>query len=220
MNFNKGMSQFLVASIVSGISMGLFSVESLAQAASANVLARKDTVAKPAKGASAIVSEPKVVLAEDSIYQVSSKWVDQNGKPFLFSELVGRPVALSMIYMSCTYVCPATVAHMKDLDRLLGDKAQVQFVLVSFDPDRDTPEVMKKYADKQKLEYPKWRFVTSKKEADIREISALIDFRYKKLEDGEFDHSFGIVALDAQGRIKGTSIGTKMKPAELVEFYK
>lgn len=162
----------------------------------------------------------KSSLPDDSIYQVKSKWIDQEGKDFSLKELQGKPVAISMIYMTCDFVCPATVAHMKELENLMGKNSDLQFVLVSFDPEKDTPENMRKYAKKNKLKSPKWRFITSKNESDIRELSSLIDFKYKKLEDGEFDHSFGIVALDHEGRILGSSIGTKMKPADLVGFFK
>jgi len=163
----------------------------------------------------------KTKLPENSIYQIKSKWVDQDGQTISMSDLSGKPVAISMIYLTCKFSCPVTVAHMKDLEKMLSPKikSEVQFVLVSFDPERDTPENMKKFAEKNKLEAPRWRFLTSKKEQDLREFSTLIDFKYKKTEDGEFEHSFGIVALDSQGRILGSTIGAEMKEKELVPLF-
>ncbi len=163
----------------------------------------------------------KKELPDDSIYQVKSKWIDQDGKPFQLSNLAGKPVAISMIYLTCRFSCPVTVAHMKDLEKMLNPKLKedMQFVLVSFDSDRDTPEMMRKFAEKNKLSIPKWRFITSKNEQDIREISSLIDFKYKKTADGEFEHSFGIVALDSKGRILGSTIGTEMREKDLVVLF-
>lgn len=157
-------------------------------------------------------------LPADSIYQVKSSWVDQTGQKIELASLAGKPVVISMVYLSCTFSCPTTVQHMKALQKLLPKslKRDVQFVLVSFDGEHDTPAVMQKYAAKRHLAYPEWRFITTKNEADVRELASLIDFKYKKIGDGDYEHSFGIVALDASGRVLGSTIGATMKEQDLV----
>lgn len=159
-------------------------------------------------------------LPEDSIYQVKSKWIDQDKKEFELSQFRGKPVAISMIYLTCKFSCPLTVAHMKELEKALPPelKDKIQFILVSFDPKRDTPERMKAFAKKNGLVAPKWRMITSKNEQDIRELSALIDFKYKKTDE-EFEHSFGIVALNSDGKILGSTIGSEMKEKDLVPLF-
>lgn len=160
-------------------------------------------------------------LPGDSIYQVQSAWLDQSGKTIALSSLRGKPVAVSMIYLSCGFSCPTTVMHMRALEKMLPESIgkEMQFVLVSFDAEHDTPAAMAKYAKKHGLAFPKWRFITSRKEADVRELSALIDFKYKKLGNGDFEHSFGIAALDASGRLIGSTIGATMKEEDLVPLY-
>lgn len=155
---------------------------------------------------------------DDSIYQVKSKWVDQFGKKVELSYLAGKPVVISMIYLSCKFSCPTTVAHMKELEKILPDhlKNEVQFVLVSFDGKHDTPSVMKKFAKTQALAFPQWRFVTSKNDQDVRELASLIDFKYKNLGNGDFDHSFGMVAVDSLGRVLGSTVGAAMREKDLV----
>lgn len=162
-------------------------------------------------------NEP-AALPADSIYQVKSKWTDQTGKSLALSSLAGKPVVVSMVYLSCHFSCPTTVAHMKELQRLLPEplKKDVQFVLVSFDGKKDTPAVMKRYAAKHRLALPAWRFITSKNDSDVRELAALIDFKYKKVDNGDYEHSFGIVALDAAGRVLGSTIGATMEERDLV----
>lgn len=168
-------------------------------------------------------SEPAApaTLPADSIYQIKSGWLDQFGKQVPLSSLAGKPVAISMIYLSCHFSCPTTVAHMKELKRLLPDtlKNEVQFVLISFDGKNDTPPAMKRYAQKHQLAYPEWRFLTSKNESDVRELAALIDFKYKRIGKGDFEHSFGIVALDANGRVLGSTIGASMEEKDLVPLF-
>jgi protein SCO1/2 len=157
-------------------------------------------------------------LPNDSIYQVKSRWIDQFGKKVELSSLAGKPVVISMVYLSCTFSCPTTVAHMKALESMLPDhlKNDVQFVLVSFDGKHDTPAAMKKYAEKRSLAFPKWRFLTSKNDQDVRELSSLIDFKYKKIGNGDFEHSFGIVALDSMGRVLGSTVGAAMAEKDLI----
>ena len=160
-------------------------------------------------------------IPNDSIYQIKSKWVDQFGKKVELASLAGKPVVISMVYLSCKFSCPTTVMHMKELEKMLPDhlKNEVQFVLVSFDGKHDTPAVMKKYADKHALAFPKWRFLTSKNEQDVRELSSLIDFKYKKIGNGDFEHSFGIVALDGRGRVLGSTIGAAMAEKDLIPLF-
>lgn len=50
-------------------------------------------------------------LPNDSIYQVKSVWVDQFGKKVELSSLAGKPVVMSMVYLTCTFSCPTTVVH-------------------------------------------------------------------------------------------------------------
>jgi len=155
---------------------------------------------------------PKNTLPENSIYQVQSEWINQNEKPVKLIDFKNKIVIASMIYMSCHSSCPLTVAKMKEIEKLLSPevKSKVQFVLFTFDIKRDTPALMKKYATKHHLDLNQWNFLTNKDESNVRELSTLIDFKYKSLPNGEFEHSFAIVGLDAEGRILGRTEGAQM----------
>jgi protein SCO1/2 len=73
---------------------------------------------------------------------------DQHGRPFRLSEQKGNVVLLYFGYTYCPDVCPTTLGDFKRLHKLLGDKAaRVRFVFVTADPERDTPERLKKYLD-------------------------------------------------------------------------
>lgn len=102
-------------------------------------------------------------------------------------------------------------------EKLSGDLGKkVRFVLVSFDPENDTPEAMAKFAANRKLASPSWLLLSSKSESDIRELSVLLDFRYKKLPNGEFEHSFSLIALDPLGRVIARADGAGAEPQDLV----
>ncbi len=72
--------------------------------------------------------------------------VDMNGQPFKLSQLRGRSVLIFFGYTFCPDVCPLTLAELKQIKALLGPKAtDVAVLYVSVDPERDTPEVLKRY---------------------------------------------------------------------------
>lgn len=72
---------------------------------------------------------------------------DGDGKPFNLSNLKGKVVVLSFGYTNCPDVCPTELLTQNDVLKQLGDQAKdVKVAFVSVDPERDTPEVIGKYA--------------------------------------------------------------------------
>ena len=71
---------------------------------------------------------------------------DHNVKPFRSSEQRGKVVLLYFGYVNCPDECPLTMAHLKLALERLGDRASdVQVVMVSTDPVRDTPQALKDF---------------------------------------------------------------------------
>lgn len=72
---------------------------------------------------------------------------DANGRPFRLAGERGREVVLFFGYTRCPDVCPATMAQLARVERELpaADRARVQVVFVTVDPQRDTPAVIKRY---------------------------------------------------------------------------
>ena len=153
-------------------------------------------------------------IATDSIYNLDSSWINQDGTEIKLSNYLGKHVVISMVYLKCKFSCPLTVAQMKEVEKTLLPeiKNNTQFILVTFDTAHDSPKVMLKYAQKNKIPLSNWTFLTAKNESSVRQLSTLIDFKYKKLESGEFEHSYAIIALDKEGRIIGRTEGSEMMP--------
>jgi protein SCO1 len=99
--------------------------------------------------------------------------IDQNGRTLNFYDDVikGKIVVISFIYTSCQDLCPLTTAKMAQLeDKLDGAVGRdLFFVSMSVDPENDTPERMKAFADAFDAG-PGWLFLTGKV-ADIRAIN-------------------------------------------------
>jgi len=87
----------------------------------------------------------------------------------LYDDLLkGKAVAVNVMYTSCKDECPLETARLVQLQKLLGDKVgkEIFFYSITIDPKRDTPEVLKAYAEKFGVG-PGWLFLTGREE-DIK----------------------------------------------------
>jgi protein SCO1/2 len=98
--------------------------------------------------------------------------VDQDGKTVHFYDdlIKGKSVVLDMIYTHCVDSCPLETARLVQVQKMLGDKVgkDVFFYSITIDPKRDTPKVLKQYAETYHVG-PGWTFYTGKP-ADIELI--------------------------------------------------
>lgn len=145
-------------------------------------------------------------LPGDSAYHLDVPLVDQDGKGFVFADGRGRPRIVSMFYTSCKYVCPLIIDTLLATEHGLdaGQRTHIDVLLVSLDPDNDTPDALKRVADKRHLDTPRWRLARTDK-AHVRRLAAVLGIQYKQLENREFSHSSALVLLDADGRIVARS---------------
>ena len=101
---------------------------------------------------------------------------DQYGHKLRFYDdlLKGKIVAIEQFYTHCIDICPLETARLAQVQKMLGSRVgkDIFFYSISIDPKRDTPEVMKEYAEKYHAG-PGWLFLTGKKED--------IDLIHKKL---------------------------------------
>jgi protein SCO1 len=140
---------------------------------------------------------------------------DQLGQPFGSKELDGKVWIANFIFTNCPSRCPLLTADMEKLQkrmRNMGDA--VYLVSFSVDPERDTPEVLKAYAEKHHANVRRWRFVTGDlgkvKEAVVRGFKMPIDpGTAMPGADGEkptlFDitHGTRFVLIDQKARVRG-----------------
>ena len=132
-----------------------------------------------------------------SVYELDSKWRDASGRPRALSSMRGRPQVLALIYTSCTSVCPITVAIMQQVEARVGDRAG--YLLVSLDPDRDSPARLAEFAKEHQLS-ARWTLLSGA-EPDVRELAAVIGVQYRRVTSGQIDHTTSLTILDADGRV-------------------
>ena len=129
---------------------------------------------------------------------------NQNGQPFRSAQLSGKIWIADFIYTTCPGPCPMISSRMSELQKPL-QKTDVHLVSFSVNPEKDTPEVLRGYADKLQAEPGRWDFLTGAKPA----IYKLSHDGFKlAVSDGSDAqgipvHSTRIVLVDRHGQIRG-----------------
>jgi protein SCO1/2 len=128
----------------------------------------------------------------------------------------GRVVAVTFIFTSCTDTCPLltdTMARVQDkLGPAFGPK--VAFVSITVDPERDTPEVLRQYADNFSADLKGWAFLTGDP-ASIRDVARKYGVFARKTSVGDIDHTFLTSLVDSKGTLRVQYLGVQF---DLEEF--
>ena len=120
------------------------------------------------------------------------------------SSLQGKPVLIFFGFTSCPDVCPTTLTRLSVAMKELGPQASnIQVALVSVDPGRDTPEVMRNYT----ASFGPWLLgLTGSEEAltTLRETYGVYAAMESSDDKGDYNvmHSAAIFAFDAEGRAR------------------
>ncbi len=87
---------------------------------------------------------PAAPPRSDSVYELSASLVDQDGQKVGLDLFRGHPVLISMFYSTCRDACPLLIADLHRIERELpaSTRADLRVVLVSLDPEHDTPEAL------------------------------------------------------------------------------
>ena len=97
---------------------------------------------------------PAAAYSPRSIYQVGSTWTTATAQPVRLGHLQGKVQVLAMGYTTCEAACPIIVSLMQRIESALPPelRSHVGFVLVTLDPERDTPGVLSAYSAKMHLD--------------------------------------------------------------------
>ena len=120
--------------------------------------------------ATATAPAADAAAAEDKArnYFTDLEVIDQNGKRLRFYSdvLKGRVVLINFIFTNCQDACPLVTHKLNQVRSLMAEvvRDEVWFVSISVDPERDTPEAMKAFAKKQRVDESRWLFLTGPKQ--------------------------------------------------------
>jgi cytochrome oxidase Cu insertion factor (SCO1/SenC/PrrC family) len=129
---------------------------------------------------------------------------NQDGQPFGLTNLRGQIWIADFIYSTCPGPCPMISTRMGELQKPLRN-SDVQLVSFTVDPEKDTPQVLRTYADNLNADSSRWNFLTGPRWA----IYTLIRDGFKLgLSDGSENsgqpiHSTRVALVDRTGEIRG-----------------
>ncbi len=150
-------------------------------------------------------------------------FVDQDNKIFTDEKTKGKIYVANFIFTRCGLICPKVTNQLARVQDTFLNKSEVIFVSHTVDPRFDTPEVLKKYAEKNEAINGKWYFITGEKKelykmalkgyfvpiSDASEYDKAISN-----PDEAFIHSEKMILVDKEGIIRGFYDGTDPKEVD------
>ena len=146
---------------------------------------------------------------------------DQMGQTLTTEALQGKVILANFIFTNCTQFCPTLTPRMREVQANLEDDGLLgkEVLLLSFsvDPEHDTPDILRSYAERHGANHPAWRFLTGPPEIIKQVITDGFKLPYGQIyesnkhlhEDGsihihKYDvfHTNRVVLLDATSRVR------------------
>lgn len=144
--------------------------------------------------------------------------VDQDGNSRSLEEWRGKVVLLDFIWTRCPGPCPILTGLHVDVQRRLPEalRDRMRFVSITLDPVRDTPAVLREYAQKRGADLAGWSFLTGAPDV-VDAVIKSYGVGSAKSPDGQIEHVVATFLIDPNGRIDRRYIGLEgHDPAELL----
>lgn len=143
---------------------------------------------------------------------------DLSGSEVSLADYRGKIVLLNFMFTKCPDYCPTLTAVLGNVqDELiregLGD--HVHFLSVTVDPQNDTPDLLRRYADSMHLDTAGWNFLTGA-EAAIEQVSGNYGVFFERLGDGSVQHNLLTTVIDQSGEMRVQYAGERFDPDELL----
>jgi len=129
---------------------------------------------------------------------------DIDGRPRTLGDFKGKVTVVFFAYTQCPDVCPTTMAELAQVKKALGPEGdKLQVVLVTVDPERDTPTLLKAYLANFDPGFVALRGSPEQTQAAAKEFKVF----YSKVPGGTegsytMEHTAGSYVFDKQGRVR------------------
>jgi len=141
--------------------------------------------------------------------------ISQDGAPVKLTDYRGKVVALTFIFTLCANTCPVLTPMMSFVQDQLGSDfgEKIHFVSITVDPEHDTPEVLKEYAQAFGANLSGWSFLTGTSDA-IRDVTRRYGIFAAKTPNGSIDHTFLTSIIDQRSILRVQYLGVRFDPEE------
>jgi protein SCO1/2 len=140
-----------------------------------------------------------------------------DGDRLALAHLRGKVVGVTFIYATCIDTCPLLTAKLVGLGQRLGkDLGQnVAFVAITVDPERDTPDVLRGYAQAHGARGAGWAFLTGTP-SEIKDVARRYGVFARRTDRGDVDHTFLTSLVDRTGALRVQYMGVRFDPDEML----
>lgn len=162
--------------------------------------------------------------ALDDYSDVQFELRDQNGEFVTFpDDFEGSPVVMGFIYTHCPDICSFITSNVKKVYEEIDNPSDTKFLLVTFDPERDTPEVLKNYAQAFDMDREPFHFLTGDSETIDRfmeRVSVRVQESYsREVESGDrmyfLNHTDKILLINKNSELI-FDYGGSMTPVNII----
>lgn len=149
------------------------------------------------------------------------RFTNQLGQPFSTTDFKGQALAINFLFTRCPFpnFCPRMANNFDEAEKKLlamtNGPTNWHLLTISFDPDFDTPAVLKTYAENHHYHPDHWTFATGAL-IDITAIAEQFGLAFWHDESGSISHNLRTIVIDPSGRVQKVWAGNEWAPDELV----
>jgi cytochrome oxidase Cu insertion factor (SCO1/SenC/PrrC family) len=134
---------------------------------------------------------------------------ERSGRVVQRTDLEGKVWVACFVFTCCSGPCPQISGTMAELHQEMASEKDVRLVTFTVDPDRDTPPVLRQYAERYGADSERWLFLTGNRQTlyPLIEKSFLLAVHQNegaaRMPGNEVTHSTRLVLVDRRGHIRG-----------------
>jgi protein SCO1 len=168
---------------------------------------------------------------DQDLTRTQNTFLNQDSVKVQFPKIIKNKITVfAMVYTHCPDICPMTTHNMQLVEQKLSAnlKDKVKFVVISFDPNRDTPSILKKFAEIRDVTFDNWSLLSGD-EQNTKEV--MLKFGVKAIpadssydKDGELSynviHTDRISLIDQEGKLRSNYKGSTANLDMILEDIK
>ena len=130
-------------------------------------------------------------------------FTNQNGLTITNKDFDGRVYLVEFFFTTCPTICPKMSQNLVDIQNTFPKRSDFGIASITINPNHDTVEVLKNYADQYGVTHPNWHFLTGKQETiyDLANIGFNLYAAQVEGAPGGFEHSGNFALIDKEGYI-------------------
>ena len=140
----------------------------------------------------------------------------------------GKVLIIGYVYTNCPDICPMITYNMRDLQREFPGEQDFHLISISFDPERDTPEVLRSYAESYNVDQSNWSMLTGETsivnevldKLSIATVKTPTRFTENNKAVYFIDHTDKVSLIDKKGQVRNHYLGSELDTETVIEDIK